>query len=86
MEKYGLEAAAEMSDFEIAHIQAVKNLGEKNHSDEISPKESKDGFESPVEKSLTSINDVQFTPANLADRVFGVKGAKGCASFTAARL
>ena len=100
IEKYGLEAAAEMSNFEIAHIQAIKNLVEKENIDcdftltrsfdvfmsEAFAKNSKDGFDSLVEKGLTSINDVQFTPAKLAERVTGVKGAKGCASFTAAHL
>ena len=100
IDKYGLEAAAEMSNFEIAHIQAIKNLVENENIDcdfiltrsfdvfmsQAFAKKSKDEFESLVEKGRTSTNDVQFTPAKRTERVSGVKDAKGCASFTAAHF
>lgn len=100
IEKYGLEAAAEISNHEVAHIQAIKKLIEKEHIDcdftltrtfdvfldEEFANESKEAYDSMVKRGLTSIQDAHFTPAKYAERVSGVKDAKGCFSFTAAHL
>ena len=100
IEKYGLEAAAEISKHEVAHIQEIKSLVEKEHIDcdftltrtfdvfldEAFANKSKNAYDSMVKKGLTSIQDAHFTPAKHAERVSGVKAAKGCFSFTAAHL
>ncbi len=100
VEKYGLEAAAEISNHEVAHIQAIKRLVEIEHIDcdftlartfdvffdEDFANKAKKAYDSMVKQCLTSIQDVQFTPAKYAERVSGVKGVKGCFSFTAAHL
>ena len=100
IEKYGVEAAAEISNHEVAHIQAIKKLVEKEHIDcdftltrtfdvfldEEFARKSKEAYDVMVTKGLTSIQDAHFTPARYAERVSGVKGAKGCFSFTAAHL
>ncbi len=100
VEKYGLEAAAEISNHEVAHIQAIKRLVEKEHIDcdftltrtfdvffeEEFANKAKKAYDSMVKQGLTSIQDAHFTPAKYAERVSGVKGAKGCFSFTAAHL
>ncbi len=100
IEKYGLEAAAEISNHEVAHIQAIKRLVEKEHIDcdftltrtfdvfldQAFADKSKHAYDDMVEKGVTSIQDAHFTPAKYAERVSGVKAAKGCFSFTAAHL
>lgn len=100
IEKYGLEAAAEISDHEVAHIQVIKGLVEKEHIDcdftltrtfdvfldESFANNCKDTYDSLVRRGVTSVQDAHFTPAKHAERVSGVKGAKGCFSFTAAHL
>lgn len=100
IKNYGVEAAAEISNHEIAHIQAIKSLVENEHIecdftltrtfdvflDEEFANKSKEAYDSMVKKSLTSIQDAHFTPAKYAERVSGVKNAKGCFSFTAAHL
>lgn len=83
IEKYGMEAAAEISNFEIAHVQAIKNLVEEKHIDcdftltrtfdvfldEEHAKKSKDAYDGMVAKGLTSIQDAHYTPAKSAERV-----------------
>ena len=100
IEKYGVEAAAEISNHEVAHIQAIKKLVEKEDIDcdftltrtfdvfldEDFARKSKAAYDVRVKKGVTSIQDAHFTPARHAERVSGVKGAKGCFSFTAAHL
>ena len=100
IEKYGLEAAAEISNHEVAHIQAIKKLIEKEHIDcdftltrtfdvfldEEFASKSKEAYDIMVKKGVTSVQDAHFTPAKYAERVSGVKDAKGCFSFTAAHL
>ncbi|CAD6576691.1 MAG: hypothetical protein ASARMPREDX12_007974 [Alectoria sarmentosa] len=100
IEKHGMEAAAEISNHEVAHIQAIKRLVEKEQIDcdftltrtfdvfldEAFANKSKGAYDSMVKRGLTSIQDAHFTPAKYAKRVSGVKAAKGCFSFTAAHL
>ena len=100
IDKFGLEAAVEISNHEVAHIQAIKKLVEKEHIDcdftltrtfdvfldEAFANKTKEAYEIMVKKGLTSVQDVQFTSAKYAERVSGVKDAKGCFSFTAAHL
>ncbi|KAK4694741.1 hypothetical protein P7C71_g2895, partial [Lecanoromycetidae sp. Uapishka_2] len=100
IEKYGLEAAAEIANHEIAHVQAIKSLVEKENIDceftltrsfdvffdEQMALQAKDAYDSLVKKDLTFVNDAHYTPAKDAERVSGVKGAKGCFSFTAAQM
>lgn len=100
IERYGIEAAAEISNHEVAHIQAIKKLVEKEHIDcdftltrtfdvffdEAFANKAKGAYDSMVARGLTSIQDAHFTPAKYAERDSGVKNAKGCFSFTAAHL
>ena len=100
IERYGLDAAVEISNHEVAHLQAIKQLVEKEHIDcdftltrtfdvfldQGFANRSKEAYNAMVNKGLTSIQDAHFTPAKYAERVSGVKDAKGCFSFTAAHL
>lgn len=100
IKKYGLEAAAEISNHEVAHIQVIKKLIEEEHIDcdftltrtfdvffdEAFANESKEAYDILIKRGLTSARDAHFTPAKYAERVSGVKNAKGCFSFTAGHL
>lgn len=100
IEKYGLEAAAEIANHEIAHVQAIRDLVAKENIDceftltrsfdvfydEVMAVQAKEAYDVMAKKGLTCINDAHYTPAKLAERVCGVKGAKGCFSFTAAHI
>lgn len=95
-----MEAAAEISKHEVAHIQAIKQLVEEENIDcdftltrtfdvfldEEFANKSKAAYDKMVKQGVTCIQDAHFTPAKYAERVSGVKGAKGCFSFTAAHL
>lgn len=96
IDKYGLEVAAKISNHKIAHIQAIKKLVEKEHIDcgftltrtfdvfldESFATKRKDTYDSLVKKGVTSFQEAHFTPAKHAERVSGVKGAKGCFCFS----
>lgn len=100
IEKYGLEAAAEIANHEIAHVQAIKDLVAKENIDcdftltrsfdvfydEDMAMQAKEAYHAMVKKGLTCVNDAHYTPAKYAERISGVKGAKGCFSFTAAHI
>ena len=100
IERHGLDAAVEISNHEVAHLQVIKQLVEKEHIDcdftltrtfdvfldEGFANKSKEAYDAMVARGLTCIQDAHFTPAKYAERVSGVKDAKGCFSFTAAHL
>lgn len=83
MAKYGIPMAVEISKFEISHLQAIKDVIEKEEIDcEFTLTRSMDVFleEEPALKckmaydlmrlcGLTSVNEVQFTPAKYAEGV-----------------
>lgn len=115
VERYGLEMAAQISNFEISHIQVFKDLVEKEKIDcdfiltrsmdvflnEEHALKSKAAYDLLVKSGLASLKDVQFIPPKNAEivrfsfssktltdtyQISGVKGAKGCFSFTAAHI
>ncbi|CAI7641217.1 unnamed protein product [Penicillium glandicola] len=96
----GVERALEVIEFEIAHIHAVKALIEKEQidcdftltrsidtwSNEEAARKAKDLYDSLVARGLEYMKDVFFVLGKDAEGISGVKGAKACASFTAATL
>ena len=82
-EKYGYEAAAEISKFEIAHLHAIRDLVEKEKIDcdltltrtfdvfldEQDGKKSKEAYDKMIRSGITSIKDAQYTPAERAEQV-----------------
>ncbi|KAL1962876.1 hypothetical protein VTN77DRAFT_9054 [Rasamsonia byssochlamydoides] len=98
--KYGREAAVELAKFETAHIPAMKQLVEKEgidcdfhitravdvllddgYCDEV-----KQGYDDLVKVGVDTVLDVEYIPGSKAERISGVKNAKGCLSFTACHI
>lgn len=83
IKKYGLEMAAAISNFEISHVQALKDLVEKEQIDcdftlgrsmdvfldEAQAVEAKGAYDELKESGLVSLKDVQYTSAKNAEIV-----------------
>ncbi|VUC24910.1 unnamed protein product [Clonostachys rosea] len=97
---YGKQAAADMALFEMNHVQAVKDLVEKESIDcdfvltrafdvildpELAKKTKKE-FDQLVSEGFPTIKDVWYAPAAAAQALTGVKDAQCAFSFTVASL
>lgn len=83
IEKYGLEMAAAISNFEISHVQALKDLVEKEQIDcdftlgrsmdvfldEAQAVKAKAAYDELKKSGLVSLKDVQYTSAKNAEIV-----------------
>lgn len=83
IEKYGYEAAAEISKFEVSHLQAIRDLVEKEQIDcdltltrtydvfldEEYAKTSRQAYDKMIRSGITSIKDAHYTPAKQAELV-----------------
>lgn len=83
IKKYGLEMAAAISNFEISHVQALKDLVERERIDcdftlgrsmdvfldEAQAVEAKGAYDELKESGLVSLKDVQYTSAKNAEIV-----------------
>ncbi|KAF5603382.1 FAD dependent oxidoreductase [Fusarium pseudocircinatum] len=94
---YGIEAAAEAAEFEAKNLAAVKKVIEKEGvdcdfvytravdalmSDDILEK-IKSGVDALRQNGVSVMQDVYFAQGAEAEQLSGVKGAKGCFSYTA---
>ncbi|KAJ5502105.1 FAD dependent oxidoreductase superfamily [Penicillium fimorum] len=100
IDRGGTERALEVIEFEIAHIQAIKSLVEKEKIDcdftltrsidvwtnEETARKAKELYDTLVSRDLEYMKDVFFVLGKDAEGISGVKGAKACASFTAGTL
>ncbi|KAL4966761.1 phosphoenolpyruvate phosphomutase-domain-containing protein [Aspergillus stella-maris] len=100
IERYGLEAGAEVASFEIAHIKAIKELITEENIDcelnlsrcmnvylnEADGKKAKATYEALVKQGLEYTSDIHYMGAKYAETISGVKGAKACLSYTAGSL
>ncbi|KAL2820521.1 phosphoenolpyruvate phosphomutase-domain-containing protein [Aspergillus cavernicola] len=100
IERYGVEAGAEVAEFEIAHIQALKKLVALENIDcdlnltrnvnvflnEADGEKARQIYESLLSRGLGYTADIHYTSGKSAERVSGVKGAKACISSTAGTL
>ncbi|KAL3474549.1 phosphoenolpyruvate phosphomutase-domain-containing protein [Aspergillus californicus] len=100
IERYGVEAGAEVADFEIAHIEAIKKVVAEEGIDcdlnltrsmnvylnEEDGEKARKSYETLVSRGLRYTNDIHYTSAKAAEKISGVKGAKACISYTAATL
>ncbi|OJD17276.1 hypothetical protein AJ78_02610 [Emergomyces pasteurianus Ep9510] len=98
-DKHGLEAASELSNFEAEHIPAIRDVIEKEgiecdfnmtRSFEVLLREDhckkvEKAFNQLVKSGVSLKQDVQYTSKN-AERISGVKSAKGCFHYTAAHI
>ncbi len=83
IEKYGYEAAAEISRFEIAHLEAIRDLVEEEQIDcdltltrtfdvfldEEYAKTSKEAYDNMIRSGITTIKDAHYAPAKQAELV-----------------
>ncbi|KAI0016899.1 FAD dependent oxidoreductase superfamily [Xylariomycetidae sp. FL0641] len=100
MDRAGVEAGAEIAEFEIAHLQAIKDVVDKEQIDcdftltrttdvwcnEDAAKKAKATYDSLVSKGLKYMNDVHFITGPSAEGASGVKNAKACATYTAGTI
>ncbi|KAL4936037.1 hypothetical protein BDV06DRAFT_216980 [Aspergillus oleicola] len=100
IERYGLEAGAEVANFEIAHIKALKELIAQEDIDcelnlsrcmnvylnEVDGEKVKRTYEALVKRGLEYTSDIHYMGAKYAETISGVKGAKACLSYTAGSL
>lgn len=100
IDRAGLERAVEVAEFEVAHLNAIKSLVETEKIDcdftltrsidvwcnEEAAVKAKKLYDTLVSRNLDYMKDVFFVLGKDAEGISGVKGAKACASFTAATL
>jgi len=100
MARGGIEAGLEIAEFEIAHLAAVKKLiaMEKIDCDftltrsvdvwcnQEAANKAKKVYDLMVARKLKYMDDVFFVEGKEAEGLSGVKGAKACATFTAATM
>ncbi|OJJ47375.1 hypothetical protein ASPZODRAFT_132360 [Penicilliopsis zonata CBS 506.65] len=100
IDRAGVEAAAEIAEFEIAHVPAIKKLVREEKIDcdftlcrtidvwcnPDAAVKAQAVYEKMVEHSLDYMEDVIFYTGKDAEGISGVKGAKACASYTAATM
>ena len=98
--KHGFHAAVEISEFEIAHIQALKEFVEMENIDcDFNLTRTFDVFYNAshgdraklvykqlVEAGIPGLKDVLYTGPKNAEAVSGIKDATACFSYTAAHL
>ncbi|EPQ66820.1 BgtA-20692 [Blumeria graminis f. sp. tritici] len=102
IEKFGVDAAVEVADFEFDHVQALATLVEqeqidcdftitKSFSVYVNREEAAAAKEAYIRLkeagiARTTLNDLEWTDEDRAEQVSGVKGCVGCFEFTAAHL
>ncbi|KAL3465853.1 FAD dependent oxidoreductase-domain-containing protein [Aspergillus heterothallicus] len=100
IERYGVEAGAEVANFEISHIPALKKVIAEEGIDcdlnltrsmnvylnEEEGEQAKQIYEALVSCGLEYTSDLHYTPQKYAEKISGVKGAKACISYTAGSL
>ncbi|KAG0646817.1 Gamma-glutamylputrescine oxidoreductase [Hyphodiscus hymeniophilus] len=98
--EFGIDAAAEAAAFEAEHVGMIKEVVEKEKIDcdfvvtrvvDVPLNESvgiklKAGYEQLVKSAAAPFKDVSYTDYDKAEGMSGVKGAKGCFTYTAGHL
>ncbi|BDD62125.1 hypothetical protein MAP00_007115 [Monascus purpureus] len=100
IERYGVEAGAELANFELSHIKAFKNLlaeegiecdftATRNMTvflNEARAEKAREMYEELVGTGRSFMDDVYYTGEKNAEGISGVKGAKACLSSPAGTL
>ena len=98
--KHGIDAAVEISNFEVSHIEAIEEVIKKEQIDcEFRKIDSFDVFlddtqamevihtyDQMIELGVTSVKQARYTGSDRAEAVCRVDGAKACFIFPAAQL
>ncbi|KAJ5609586.1 hypothetical protein N7528_010153 [Penicillium herquei] len=96
IDRAGTEAAAEIAEFEIANLKAIKKIIEQENIDcdftlarsydvwcnEEAAKKAKAVYDRMTTGNFPHMDDVVFYTGERAEGMCGVKGAKACANFT----
>ncbi|KAL5342886.1 FAD dependent oxidoreductase [Aspergillus crustosus] len=100
IKRHGLEAGAEVANFEIAHIKALKDLVAEEGIDcdlnltrnmnvflnEADGEKARKTYKALCSTGLAYTSDIHYTGPKDAEKISGVKGAKACISYTAGTL
>ncbi|RAK81537.1 NAD(P)/FAD-dependent oxidoreductase [Aspergillus fijiensis CBS 313.89] len=100
IDRAGVRAGAEIAEFEISHLHAMKKLIEEEQIDcdftltrsidvwcnEEAAQKAKTVYDRMRSLNLDYMNDVVFYTGKDVEGICGVKGAKACASFTAGTM
>ncbi|KAJ5647388.1 hypothetical protein N7490_003760 [Penicillium lividum] len=100
MDRAGPQAGAEIAQFEIANLRALKKIIKEEKIDcdftltrstdvwcnEESAKKAKAVYDRMVAENFDYMDDVIFYTGDQSEGISGVKGAKACASFTAGTM
>ncbi|KFY18620.1 hypothetical protein V493_08466 [Pseudogymnoascus sp. VKM F-4281 (FW-2241)] len=100
VDRAGAEAGLEIAEFEIAHVNAIKKVIEKEKIDcdftltrtidvwcnEESATQANQIYNQMVARNFEYMDDVIFYTGKAAEGICGVKGAKACASYTAGTI
>ncbi|KAF4973696.1 hypothetical protein FSARC_85 [Fusarium sarcochroum] len=98
--EYGMEAAAEVANFETANVGAVAEFIRQNDIDcdfvmtravdvQLQAQHHEklvQGYQSLLDYGVEATKETYCVPPRIAENVSGVKGAKGCFSYTAGHL
>lgn len=100
IDRFGIDAGLEIAEFEIAHVPAIKTLVETEKIDcdfaefrtvdvwinEAAALRARDTYELMVSRKLEYMKDVTFVFGDGAEEASGIKGARACATYTAASI
>ncbi|KAH8660849.1 FAD dependent oxidoreductase-domain-containing protein [Tricladium varicosporioides] len=100
VDRAGAEAAAEIAEFEIAHVQEIKKIVEEENIDcdftltrtidtwcnEEAAKKAKIQYDRLKAKNLKHLDDVIFYTGKNVEGICGVKGSLACSSYTAGTI
>ncbi|KAI4722641.1 FAD dependent oxidoreductase superfamily [Aureobasidium sp. EXF-10727] len=100
IDRHGLEAGAEIAEFEAAHVTAIKKVVAKENIDcdlvitrstdvwcnPDAAQRAKAGYDKMVAYGLKHMDDVHFVMGKDAEGISGIKNAKACATYTAGTI
>lgn len=100
IKRFGIETGAELAEFEIAHVQAIKKVVAKEKIDcdftltrtvdvwcnQDAADKAQDVYDQMVAHGLKYMDDVDFTMGPTAEGISGIKNAKACATYTAGTI
>ncbi|KAG9561108.1 FAD dependent oxidoreductase superfamily, partial [Aureobasidium melanogenum] len=100
IDRHGLEAGAEIAEFEAAHVTAIKNVVAKENIDcdfvitrttdvwcnADAADKAKATYDKMVAYGLKHMDDVHFVMGKDAEGISGIKHAKACATYTAGTI
>ncbi len=100
IERAGIEAGVEIAEFEVAHLEAIKKVIERENIDcdftltrtvdvwinQEAARKAKATYDLMVSRNLKYMDDVFWSKSKDAENISGIKGAKACATYTAGTM